>query len=175
MTKDKLGKKELIIKGQKGKKIKDIRSKIKQTINTSLSVAGYVHYFWNTDHLESSLKPIPFISNPLTIKSTQESFLLGKPAYHLDVKPVFICLREIPYSIELELLDGKDRKIEIDGKTKLLKELNYTPSEIYAKVHSLYHHYWFKSKRLSKTDVIIYILSMLLSILGTSIVFMMIP
>lgn len=152
----------------------DIKRKAKEKLDTSLTVAGYVLYFWNTDKLNAQLKTLPYVANPLTIKSTQEDFLLGEPAFMLGDKPVFIVLRGIPYSIELELIKSDDREVEIDGQLYKLKELDYTPSQIYAKTKSLYHHIFFKSKRLTLTDKVIFILSIVLTALLTSIIFMLV-
>lgn len=154
--------------------LQDLKRKAKEKLDTSLTTAGYILYFWNTDKLNAQLKTLPYVANPLTIKSTQEVFLLGEPAFMLGDKPVFIILRGIPYSIELELIKSDDREIEIDGINYKLKELEYTPSQIYAKTKSLYHEIFFKSKRLTLTDKVIFILSILLTALLTSVIFMLV-
>lgn len=145
-------------------KIKELSEKAKFKTTENIAFAGYVLYFWNPEHLECDLKPLPSIAPTCRIKGTNEIYQLGKPAMFLNGKPLFVVVRDVPYSIELQL----ESKSKVISK---LKEKGYTSSEIDAKIHSIYTNQIFRSKRLSKTDFIIFILSIITSVLLTSLFF----
>jgi len=140
---------------------KNVIEKVKAKARESLALGGYLLYIWNPEKLNCKLFPLPEVKSTVRISSYSETFQLGKPAMFLEGKPLFIVVREIPYSIELELIDN-------DERNKLLTEKGYTPSEIDAKINSIYVNRIFRAKRLSRTDIIIFGLSILATALITA-------
>jgi hypothetical protein len=145
-------------------KLKGYSEKIRYNAKKQMAFAGYVLYIWNPNKLECKLLPLTEIKPTCRINSTAETFQLGKPAMFIDGKPLFVLIRDIPYSIELELLTDKTREY--------IKEKGYSASEIDAKINSVYTNRIFRSKRLNKTDFIIFGLAILTTILTTSMFFM---
>jgi len=146
-------------------KIGNLKERLKHKARENVAFAGYLLYIWNPEKLHSKLYPLPEVKSTVRISSTGESFNLGKPSLYLEGKPLFIVIRELPYSIELELKDN-------NYHFKVLEEKGYTASEIDAKINSMYVNQIFRAKRLTKTDIIVFLLSILSSILITSMMFM---
>lgn len=146
-------------------KVKGYTDKLKHRATRELAFAGYILYIWNPEKLECKLHPLTEIKPTCRVNSTSETFQLGKPAFFIDGKPLFVLVRGIPYSIELKLLDKKERK--------RLDEKGYSASEIDAKVNSIYTNQIFRAKRLNKNDIIIFVLSIITSVLTTSMCFML--
>ena len=144
--------------------LKLISKKALYEFNKQVAFAGYLIYIWNPKHIECELKPLPTIQPICRLASVNETYQLGKPAMFFNGKPVFIVLRGIPYSIELEI---KTNEKDI----ALLMEKGYSASEIDAKVHSVYTNSIFRNKRWSKMDTLVYILSIITTALTTSIIF----
>ena len=131
-----------------------------------IEYSAYAHYFYNPEHLESEIFPIVVINPTFILKRTQETFELGKPAYFLKGKPVFILVRDLPFSIELEFSQSKEL-------IKTLKEKGYSAKDINAKLNSIYVNQVFRSKRFNKQDILLFLLSILTSVLITAMCFMM--
>lgn len=145
-------------------KLQDLKNKVKHKVDSSIVYNGYVLYIWNPEKLQGKLHPLTEVKSTLTIRSTAETFELGKPALFLEGKPLFIVIRGIPYSIELDITNDETRKI--------LKEKGYSPSEIDAKINSIYVNRIFRAKRLTTLDWILYILSLLCTALIVAFFFM---
>lgn len=145
---------------------KNVIDKIKLKAKESLAFGGYLLYIWNPEKLNCKLFPLPEVKATVRIASFGETFELGKPAMFLEGKPLFIVVREIPYSIELSLITNKKR-------SKVLQEKGYTPSEIDAKINSIYVNRIFRAKRLTRIDIIIFALSLISTALITAMSFML--
>ncbi|HEC92910.1 MAG TPA: hypothetical protein ENI51_07980 [Candidatus Atribacteria bacterium] len=133
----------------------DIKNRMDTILKRALSFAGYVLYCYNPQNLNFKLIPLPRLQSTLRIKNTGEVFNLGKPSMYLEGKPLFIVVREIPFSIDLEL--DKNR----------LYEKGYSASEIDAKIHSIYTQRIFRPPRITFQAVILIILTILTSCLIT--------
>jgi len=144
--------------------LKHVGKKAQYEFNKTVAFAGYLIYIWNPEHIECELKPLPTIQPICRLASVNETYQLGKPAMFFNGKPVFIVIRGIPYSIELEFIT-REKDIA------LLMEKGYSASEIDAKVHSVYTNSIFRNKRWSKMDTLVYILSIITTALTTSILF----
>jgi len=92
-------------------KISEIKKGLETKFNELFIHKAYVQYFFDAKHLESVLKPLERIPLVLRIKNLQESFILRKPAYYLNGKPVFQLIRGFPLSIELSLLQEKSESV----------------------------------------------------------------
>jgi len=121
----------------------DIKNRMDTILKRALSFAGYVLYCYNPQNLNFKLIPLG------------EVFNLGQPSMYLEGKPLFIVVREIPYSIDLVL-----------DKSKLY-EKGYSASEIDAKIHSIYTQRIFRPPRITFQAVILIILTILTSCLIT--------
>lgn len=166
-----MGKKELNADFKEN--IKQLGSKIKHKTKESIAFMGYVLYFWNTDKLQAKLHPLPEIPPTIRIKSTGEKFELGKPAFFIDGKPLFVLLRGIPFSIEIEIKNSKYKiKNENGEKIPIIENKGYSANEIDAKLNSIYVNRIFRAKSLTTTHIIIFILSLLSSVLITSMFWM---
>ena len=144
--------------------LKVLSKRAQLEFNKQVAFAGYLIYIWNPEHIECELKPLPTIQPICRLASVNETYQLGKPAMFFNGKPVFIVLRGIPYSIELEFTTNEKEVIK-------LMEKGYSASEIDAKVHSVYTNSIFRNKRWSKMDALVYILSIITTALTTSIIF----
>jgi len=101
-------------------KVADIKTKIESDFNKMFIHKAYVQYFYDSIHLESKLKPIERIPLVLRLSNFQESFILRKPSYYLNGKPVFQLLRGYPLSIQTVLLqENLESTFEILENTDL--------------------------------------------------------
>ncbi|HEY0090645.1 MAG TPA: hypothetical protein VGB37_17470 [Candidatus Lokiarchaeia archaeon] len=163
---------------------------ITEKIRNFTDFRGYVLYIFDSEKLEGKLYPLPRIQPTLRIRETSEDFALGKPAFYIEGKPVFIVYREYPVSISLEtkiieesgyyckecsiMFDNEVKNCEKCGKeVEILKfkphlaEKGYSASEINAKVTSIYTNRIFRQSAITSTFIIVFILSIILSILVT--------
>ena len=85
-------------------KVSDIKDKIESDFNKMFIHKAYIQYFYDSKHFETRLKPIERIPLVLRLKNYQETFILRKPSYYLNGKPVFQLLRGYPLSIQMSLL-----------------------------------------------------------------------
>ena len=134
--------------------------KVLEKVKSTVEVKGYVLYFFDTKNLEAEWKVLYELPITIRIKSTKETFNIEKPAFYNNGKPVFICVRGNPNSVSLEFLENK------------LIEKGYTSAEIDAKIHSIYVNRIFRRTFLNKDSIILLILSNIISILVTSMYFM---
>lgn len=154
-----------------------IQAKIKNSLKSFMSFAGFVLYIWNPDTLSGKLKPLSHIGSIIRINKA-ESFFLGNPSLVIDGKPLFILVRGIPYSIEVILRDLREYMIERgfdedDVNSKLpenntfLTDKGYTSSDIDAKCNSLITARIFKLHRVSVQYIVLLLLLMLCTSLIT--------
>lgn len=190
------------------KEITDIKQHLVNKAKETIAFEGYLHYFYNTETgLNSDMFPLPQVKDNVRLSKTGEVFELGKPAYQLRGKNVFIVVRKIPYSIQIKLITKNTLKDTIEfriktskneSKTKsfLMKNLlkkygysqkeieemkqtlivqkGYSAGEIDAKTGSVYTNRIFRAKSLTTTHYIIYLLSVLSSVLSTLVLSMLV-
>lgn len=143
---------------KKAKEIKDIGKKGAKELIAKFG--GYVLYIWNTEKHFCELKNLTEAKDSVRIKSTGETIKLAEPTILIDGRPTWICVREFPISINLEL--DKDRNALI--------EKGYSASEIDAKLHSPYTNRIYRLKSLSRQQKIIFLVSLSLVACITSII-----
>ena len=146
----------------------DIRRKVKDFATEKIAYSGYLLYIWNSEKLAMELKPMVSIEPTIQIRSTKEIFQVGIPAGILNGKPLFVAVRGIPYTVEMDLTQTKIK----DGFKTLLTLKGYSASEIEAKLNSIYINRIFRAKVLSRNMLILWILSLITSVLITSMGFM---
>ena len=128
-----------------------MKQKIKEKLE-ELSFKGFILYIFDLKHLEAKLKGLPKLASHVTIAETQERVQLDKPAFYLEGKPVWVCIRNFPLSVELE-------EINLEGEIKKLPFRLPTAAEIESKVKSLYAKLVFGKKLV---DSSYYLISLLL-------------
>lgn len=121
--------------------------KLKNKIKETEELAGYVHYVYDIDKWESILKPLPKIKPILELKNENETYKLDKIAYYLNGKPVFLVVRGIPFSLEIE------------ETNTVLRIKGYSADEINAKINSIYVNSVFRKGSLQFKDYLVLLLS----------------
>ncbi len=121
-----------------------------------------VLYFFDSETLNCEVKYLVEITPNLRLKDTQETFKLDTPAYYENGIPIFIILRDFPSSISLSFMEKEKRKE--------LTEKGYSASEIDAKLTSVYTNHIFRKSAIEPKIVLIFALSILLSIVSTVLV-----
>lgn len=121
--------------------------KIKQKLKENEEIQGYVHYVFDIDKWESEMKPLPKIKPILELKALNETYKLDKVCYYLNGKPVFLIIRGIPFSLEIEETD------------KVLRLKGYSADEINAKINSIYVNSVFRKGSLQFKDYIVLLLT----------------
>lgn len=122
-------------------------NKIKEKMKNIEEIAGYLHYIFDREKWESRLYPLPLIKPSIELREFSETYALDKVAYYLDGKPVFLVIRGIPYSMEIE---QTEKNLTLKG---------YTASEIQAKLNSVYVNNVFRKGTLQFKDYLVLILS----------------
>lgn len=135
-----------------------ILEKVKKEVSANI-FEGYCLYLYDNENLNCKMFPLQSIQPTLRIKASNETFALDNPAFYIEGKPVFICLRGNPISISMELMDKNARKILI--------EKGYSASEIDAKINSIYTNNIFRKRMIDSSLIITYILSICVSVLST--------
>lgn len=134
--------------------INNLKSKIKE----NEEIEAFVHYIYDIDKWESRLIPLPKIKPLLELKSKNELYKLEKIAYYLNGKPVFLLVRGIAFSLELEKLENT---LRIKG---------YSADEIQAKLNSIYVNSIFRKGSLQFKDYLVLILTNIIVALTTYII-----
>lgn len=124
-----------------------MKMKIREKLKEIESIEAYAHYVYDRDKWESRLIPIPKIKPILEIKSANETYSLDKVAYYLNGKPVFLLLRGVPFSLEIQETE------------KILTMKGYSASEINAKLNSIYTNHVFRKGSLQFKDYLVLILT----------------
>lgn len=117
--------------------------------------AGFVLYVYNEEKMISELRPLREITPVVKSNKTGEYFLLTKPAFSLNGKPTFICVRGYPASIDLVMSNVANMKA-------LLPDENDAAS-IGAQLDSLYANVLFRQKMLSGVYIGVIILLCIVS------------
>lgn len=110
-------------------------------------ISAYVHYVFDIDKWESELLPLPQIKPLLELKSYNETYKLDSVAYYLNGKPVFLIIRGIPFSLEIE------------ETNKMLRIKGYSADEINAKINSIYVNSVFRKGSLQFKDYLVLFLT----------------
>lgn len=132
--------------------------KFQNKIKNLEEIRGFVHYIYDIDKWESQLHPLPEIKPTLTLKSKNEIYRLDRVCYYLNGKPVFLIIRGIPYSLELE------------RTTDLLKIKGYSADEIEAKINSIYTNAVFRKGSLQFKDYLVLFLTNVITALSVYII-----
>lgn len=112
---------------------------------------GFLLYIYDIQRMQCELKGLPKLATQITYSETNERFELGKPAFYLQGKPVWICLRGFPLSIETE-------DLQLESEIGKLKFRLPTSSEIEAKAKSLYAKMIFGKKMIDSSYYLITLL-----------------
>jgi len=129
--------------------------KLKDKIKDLEEIQGYVHYVYDLDKWETRIHPLPKIKPILEFRELHETYKLDKVAYYLSGKPVFLIIRGIPYSLEIEETD------------KVLKIKGYSADEIEAKINSVYVNTVFRKGSLQFKDYLVLILTNIITGFGS--------
>lgn len=151
-----------------------LKQKLQNEIENVVGV-GYILYIYDSEKMNSTLYPLLRIQPSVKIGATNEVFSLDKPAFQIEGKPVFICIRNCPYSIEFEMLKEKfvDDLEDVDkpeNSNCRVIEKKYSASEIDARVGSVYYNQIFRKKAIDSITIVIFVLSILLAIAITVII-----
>lgn len=93
--------------------------KLMEKAGKSLGYRAFVMYFFDSEHKNAKLHPLPQIPSILDVSNTQESFEISKVGMYIDGKPTIILSRGFPHSVELE----------IDDSNKVIREKDLTQQE----------------------------------------------
>lgn len=104
---------------------------------------GIVNYIWSRENMVIERKVIPFCEPILHIKSTDEFFILDKPAYYEGKYPVWFVERGNPVSLLFERASGACMD------NGVVREIPRTSSEIKAIISSMYWQLSFRRTKLS--------------------------
>lgn len=174
--------------------LRSIRDKLESSIKSFLSFAGYILYVYNDEHLFCKLIPLTEITSMIRTNK-DETFYLGKPALNISGKPLWIIIREIPYSVEIEIMDirkllimkGYDtietERLLIDGTKETVKKIDidfpidkyqttlvlkgYSSMDTDSKLYSNYTKRIFKLPKMSIQNIMLMVLTIISSCLIT--------
>lgn len=121
--------------------------KLKRKMKEIEDIQGYVHYVFDLDKWESEMIPLPKIKPILERKAYNETYRLDKVAYYLNGKPVFLIIRGVPFSLEIE------------ETNTVLRIKGYSADEINAKINSIYVNSIFRKGSLQFKDYLVLLLS----------------
>lgn len=150
------------------KELKQERFKILNTKDTRIYRKAFLLYVWNPNLMICEMKDLEYVDSIVRIFGTNESYILMNPMASLKGKPVYLVKRGFPISINFQFFKYEIGK---DIFNEVLKEIPWKPSEIDAICFSASLKKAFQHNRFDKTIVIYFILSILLSIVSTSLVF----
>jgi len=129
-----------------------------------LKPKAWIHYFFDSEHLESRLKPIFSFPIILENKDTKESINLNKVSYYLKGIPVYMCRKELPMSIGLEFNNKNDKLVEV----------GYSNTEMNAILNSTVFNSAFRKNRITADFILLIILSIILAVIFTMLIYSMI-
>lgn len=127
-------------KGKYGDIARSLANKTKSAIN-KVTTQGWIEYYWDWNMKAYKLIPLTTVNFVHFMDDTKEVFLLDHPAKLLKGKPVYICLRGIPFALPMDF-----RIIDLAEQLKKMKEINprfvfsranLTSHDLYAKFQSL--------------------------------------
>lgn len=81
-------------------KFSNIKESVIQEFNNFFIHKAYLHFFFDSEHRESTIIPIQRIPLIVSIKAYQQSFILQKPDYYLNGKPVYKLIDGYPISVQ---------------------------------------------------------------------------
>lgn len=138
------------------------RIRISQSKDTRIYRKAILWYIYNPKLMLSEFKDLPFIDSIVRVYGTAESFILTQPIASFKGKPVYCVRNDFPISITFELADYSG-----------LTEKPMTPSEIDAICFSAMLKKAFQHNKFDKQIAIYFILSILLSVVSTSLIFIL--
>lgn len=115
---------------------------------------GFILYIYDINHFETRLIGLPSLGSFVVLKEYNERFDTAEPAFYLDGKPVWLCIRGIPFSLEFEEIDKQ--------KVKNMMVKIPSSSEIESKAKSLYTRMIFGKKMVDNSY---YLISLLLCVI----------
>ena len=127
-------------KGKYGKIAHTLVSKTKDKFDEQ-TTQGYIEYYWDWNMKAYKLIKLTSVPTVYFMDDTHEVFLLDHPAKLLRGKPVYICLRSIPFALPMDF-----RIMDLAKELKNLKKINprfvfsratLTSFDIYNKFQSL--------------------------------------
>jgi hypothetical protein len=138
------------------------RLRISQSKDTRIYRKAILWYIYSPELMLSEFKDLPFIDSIVRVYGTNKAFILTKPIASFKGKPVYAVRGDFPISIGLELADYSG-----------LKEKPMSPSEIDAICFSNMLKKAFQHNKFDKQIAIYFILSILLSVVSTAMVFIL--
>ena len=149
----------------KTSEIADLSKDVKKYMKRQLDYVAFVFYIWNPKNLNIKIIPLYRINPILDLVNLKEFYFLYRPAMFIDGKPIFLIIRNIPLSFELNLLSKKE-KDKNGNQIDIVKniELNgYDSSEVRALLKSGFTKYLFGKPSFSYTQVL-YLVFMIITI-----------
>ena len=128
LNKDKLNDFVNLLKGNleseilssKTSEISDLSKDVKKYMNRQIGYLGFIFYVWNPKNLNIKIIPLLQINPILDLSNVKEFYFLYRPAMFIDGKPIFLLIRGIPLSFELNIIKDTNNmlsQIQLAGFT----------------------------------------------------------
>lgn len=131
----------------------------KKIVDELTNISAYAELIIDEEKMLTEIQPMQRIEPVLVISKFKQMFKVDKPSRMLNGKPVFTFVSHYPVSIQYEMIRDENRV--------KLKEKGYTSDDLHAKIYSLYVNKIFRKGTLDSNVIIIFILSILGSVLAT--------
>lgn len=95
--------------------LSDLSDNVKETLERTDIYQAYVFYIWNAQNRNIKIIPLPNMNPLMDLVKMREIYLLHRPALFIDNKPIYIIVKNIPFSFELQFID----KENLEGLLKL--------------------------------------------------------
>lgn len=108
------------ILSSKTSEISDLSKDVKKYMNRQLGYLGFIFYVWNPKNLNIKIIPLTQINPIVDLSNVKEFYFLYRPAMFIDGKPIFLLIRGIPLSFELNILKNTEnifKEIQLSGFT----------------------------------------------------------
>lgn len=154
--------------GKYGKIAESLVSKTRDKLDDQ-TTQGYIEYYWDWNMKAYKLLKLSSVPTVYFMDDTHEVFLLDHPAKLLRGKPVYICMRSIPFAIPMDF-----RIIDLAKNLKDMKRINprfvfsratLTSFDLYNKFQSLIVFRIFTPPKLTWKSVVTHAFSICLGAL----------
>lgn len=140
-------------------------SEISKNVKRQLKYIGFVYYVWNPENLNVKVIPLLFAYPILDIVNLKEFYYLQRPSIFIEGIPIWIIIRGIPVSVELnirnvKLTDDNGNRIskKVDDFIREIEVKGYSPDEIRAKLESMFATYLFGKPTWTLRDYLMFAL-----------------
>ena len=118
-------------------------------------IVAYILYVYDLDKWAAEMLPLSRFYTPIEIRKYRETYALDKVFCYLKGVPVYLLIRGVPYSLELEKV-----------KSQLVMK-GYSASEINAKINSIYTNSVFRRPAFVGKDLVFLLLAIIIAILAS--------